>query len=181
MNDTPNQPTSPELSASVPAPKPSANPTLPPRAIKLTKILVPLDFSESSRQALRYAVAFASHFQASLMLLHVVEFNYVGSDFNLVETSQIESDLREGAEERLEEWLNQETSEAVPMQTSVKMGRPYHEIVEIARSEEIDLILIATHGHSSLAHVLLGSTVERVVRYAPCPVLIVRPVEHEFI
>jgi universal stress protein A len=164
-----------------PAPAPALGPDQLPRSIRLKKILVPVDFSDSSRQALRYAVAFAAHFQAGLLLLHVVEFNYVGSDFNLVETSQIEADLRTGAEQRVEEWLKQETTQEVPAQPMVKVGRPYHEIVETAREDGADLILIATHGHSSLAHVLLGSTVERVVRYAPCPVLVVRPVEHEFV
>lgn len=181
MNETTNQTTTPVPPASVLPSDSSTVAASVPRPIQLKKILVPLDFSDSSRQALRYAVAFASHFQASLILLHVVEFNYVGSDFNLVETSQIETDLREGAGQRLEEWLKQETSQQVPAQPIVKVGRPYHEIVETAQADGIDLILIATHGHSSLAHVLLGSTVERVVRYAPCPVLIVRPIEHEFV
>jgi universal stress protein A len=181
MNDTPNQTTMPTPSAPAPPAETRPVPVPLPRPIHLKKILVPLDFSEASRQALKYAVAFAAHFQASLVLLHVVEFNYVGSDFNLVETSQIETDLRAGAEQRLEDWLQQETSQQVPAEPMVKMGRPYHEIVETARENESDLILIATHGHSSLTHVLLGSTVERVVRYAPCPVLVVRPSEHEFV
>lgn len=62
-----------------------------------------------------------------------------------------------------------------------RLGTPYKEIIKVAREREVDLIVIATHGHSGLNHFLLGSTAERVVRLAPCPVLVVRQEERDFI
>ena len=156
-----------------------SSPTPPP--IRLRKILVPVDFSDASCKALKYATAFAAQFQAQLLLLHVVEFALVGSDFGLVELSQIEADMRESALERLGTWMKREVPPNIPVNARVQCGRPYLEILEIAKTDEADLILIASHGHSSLAHVVLGSTVERIVRHAPCPVLVVRPAEHEFV
>lgn len=174
-----------------PLPLPSENPSLPtpeprpatlaPPVIKLKKILTPIDFSDASQQAFHYAVAFAERFQASLVLLHIVEFNFMGSDFGAVELSQIEADLEENASRQLEDWIQRAVGSRVPAEPLVRNGRPYLEIVEAAKSLDVDLIIIATHGHTSLAHVLLGSTVERVIRHAACPVLVVRRGEHDFV
>ncbi len=152
-----------------------------PRVIRLKQILVPIDFSESSKQALNYAIAFAQQFQAPLTLLHVVEFSMVGSDLGAIELSRIEADFVENATRQLDSWVEREVGPRATAQPMVRSGRPYAEIVEVAQSLPADLIIIATHGHSSLAHVVLGSTVERVVRHAPCPVLVVRRQEHGFV
>ncbi|HOW66079.1 MAG TPA: universal stress protein [Candidatus Paceibacterota bacterium] len=178
----------------IPSPEAEQNPqSVPPAAvepetpksafapIRLGKILVPVDFSDPSRKALKYATAFAAHFRASVILLHVVEFNFVGSDFGLVELSQVETDMRESAAQRIGEWLKEEVGAGLSAESMVRCGRPYLEIIDTAKESEVDMILIAAHGHSSLAHILLGSTVERVVRHAPCPVLVLRPVQHEFV
>jgi universal stress protein A len=170
----------PPENPSVPTPEPRpATPT--PPVIRLKKILTPIDFSDASQQALHYAVAFAERFQASLVLLHIVEFNFMGSDFGAVELSQIEADLEENASRQLEDWVKRKVGSRVPAEPLVRNGRPYLEIVEAAKSLDVDLIIIATHGHTSLAHVLLGSTVERVIRHAACPVLVVRREEHDFV
>ncbi len=151
------------------------------RVIRLKQILVPIDFSESSKQALNYAIAFARQFQAPLTLLHVVEFSMVGSDLGAIELSRIEADFVENATRQLDSWVEREVGSRATAQPMVRSGRPYAEIVDVAESLPTDLIIIATHGHSSLAHVVLGSTVERVVRHAPCPVLVVRRQEHGFV
>ena len=65
--------------------------------------------------------------------------------------------------------------------TLVRQGRSFHEIADAARTLQVDLIIISTHGYTGLKHALLGSTTERVVRHAPCPVLVVRPRAHEFL
>jgi nucleotide-binding universal stress UspA family protein len=181
MNDTPSSETAPNPQPVTPAsPLPDMpKPTFAP--IRLGKILVPIDFSDPARKALKYATAFASHFHASLILLHVVEFNFVGSDFGLVELSQVEADMKQSAVQRIDEWLKQEVGKNLVAESMVRCGRPYLEIIDTAKESEANMILIAAHGHSSLAHVLLGSTVERVVRHAPCPVLVLRPTEHEFV
>jgi universal stress protein A len=154
-------------------------PSIP--VMHLKKILTPIDFSDASRKALKYALAFAQKFQASLNLLHVVEFATVGSEFGAVELSRMIEDMQENAERQLALWVKQEIGGLVPCEALIRTGRPYAEIIEAAQTMEIDLIIIASHGHSSLAHVVLGSTVERVVRQGTCPVLVVRPQEHEFV
>jgi nucleotide-binding universal stress UspA family protein len=171
---TPTAPEIPSLSTTSVVVAPSAE-------IRLQRILVPVDFSDASKNALKYAVALAKQFQATLLLLHVVEFNFVGSDLGAVELSQLEAEMQDNAEKQLATWAHQETSGWVSAEPLVSSGRPYSVIVETAQEQNMDLIIIATHGHSSLAHVLLGSTVERVVRYAPCPVLVVRQPEREFV
>jgi nucleotide-binding universal stress UspA family protein len=111
----------------------------------------------------------------------VVEFNYVGTEFGAIELSQMTTQMQENAAKQLEEWRTREIGQRVPAESLVRTGRPYQEILEVAAQSNIDLIIIASHGHTSLAHIVLGSTVERVVRYAPCPVLVVRRQEREFV
>jgi universal stress protein A len=174
---------SPENVVPQPAnPNPAASaPSAAPAVIQLKKILTPIDFSDASKKALKYALAFAKQFQASLHLLHVVEFATVGSEFGAVELSRLVEDMQENAQQQLIQWVKDEIGGQVPSEAVVRTGRPYAEIITTAQELEIDLIIIASHGHSSLAHVLLGSTVERVVRQGFCPVLVVRPQEHEFV
>jgi nucleotide-binding universal stress UspA family protein len=141
--------------------------------VQFKRILTTVDFSEASTKGLAYALELATQYGSELRLLHVVEFNYAGSEFGAVELSRMASDMEETAVQQLEAWIAALKS---PVKTEgvVKCGRAYAEIVEAAKELPADLIVMASHGHTSLAHVLLGSTVERVVRYAPCPVLVVR-------
>lgn len=144
-----------------------------PKSIK--SILVPLDFSASSRKALDYAASLARQFGARLTLLHVAE--PVGTpDFAGAFPLMMEDDKVMAAAKRS---LEREASAAkVPAglveKVLVRFGRSFHEIAEAARTRKVDLIVIATHGYTGLKHALLGSTTERVVRHAPCPVLVVR-------
>ena len=157
--------------------------TARPPVIRLKNILVPIDFSDPCKQALKYATAFARQFDAALTLLHVIEFDIVLSDLGPAGVSfvEVETKSKEVSLQRLAEWVAAEVGDHVRTETLIRNGRPYWDIVEVARSLPADLILIASHGHSSLAHVVLGSTVERVVRHAPCPVLVIRPQEHDFV
>lgn len=152
-----------------------------PQAICIRKIIAPLDFSKSSDQALKYASALAVQFQALLVLVHVVEFSFVGSEFGAVELSQIEADMRENARKQLATLAENLVDPSLETRRIIVCGRPSIQIIETAKEEAADLIVIASHGHSSLAHVILGSTVERVVRHASCPVLVVRDDEREFV
>ena len=164
--------------SSTSAPQPQGLPSAP---IRLKRILTPIDFSDAANKALKYASALAAQFQSQLVLLHVVEFNYVGSEFGAIELSQMTAEMQENAAKHLEEWRAREVGDRVTAECLVRTGRPYHEIIEVAAQSNIDLVIIASHGHTSLAHIVLGSTVERVVRYAPCPVLVVRRQEREFV
>ena len=154
-----------------------------PGQVHLKTILVPVDFSSFSKKALEYAIAFAGQFGASVTLLHVVEpMVYPENCMSIPSaTDDINGSLVDAAKKRLDEERLAVEKQGVPVKVMTRLGRPYVEITEIARELGIDLIIVATHGHTGLKHVLLGSTAERVVRHAPCPVLTVRNPEHDFI
>ena len=142
---------------------------------KVQKILVPVDFSDCSTKALHYALPFAKHFGAELVLLHVVE------PYPLVPEMapyDVES-IHDGRKEL--QALQNTIGEAAPSTTLIRTGLPHLEISTAARELGIDLIIISTHGRKGLTRRIFGSTTEKVVRYAPCPVLIVRECERDFI
>jgi len=151
--------------------------------ILLKRILVPIDFSEYSKNALRYAVPFAKQFGAELLLVYVVEPTIYPSDFAFGQMGvpNLERELRERAKQELERLVKAYIKGTVEVRTMIRTGKPYLEIVNLAKEETVDLIIIATHGHSGVEHVLFGSTTEKVVRKAPCPVLTLQSPEHEFI
>lgn len=165
-----------------PAPHPSAATANPPAAqIRLQRVLVPVDFSAPAAKALEYARAFAAQFQARLLLLHVVELSYVGTGLGEMEAPLLEAELRQNAAQQLERLLAGLGTDGAALRTELRLGRPWQEICAAAKEQQVDLIVLGTHGYTGLKHVVLGSTAERVVRYAPCPVLVVREREHEFV
>jgi nucleotide-binding universal stress UspA family protein len=140
---------------------------------KIERILVPLDFSPASMQALDYAVSLAKQFQAASHLVHVHpadELSVPGAGHLLLQSA--------GAIERINEELagihRKRVEPFCPENCQIRGGVPYQEIVRVARELDADLIALSTRGHSGLKHLLLGSTAERVVRSASCPVLVVR-------
>jgi nucleotide-binding universal stress UspA family protein len=140
------------------------------------RILVPLDFSEPSRHALAYAVVLAKPFAAALDLLHVVPNPFIahpgGGDAPL--PRPLLDELQQDARQRLDQALPSDDRDALGTRSVVRVGDPLVEITEYARLEQVDLIVMGTHGRIGIPHLLLGSVAERVVRTAPCPVLIVR-------
>lgn len=153
-----------------------------PIPFRLKKILVPIDFSGCSKKALQYAVPFAKHFEATLCLLYVVQINYAYGEFGALDYSLLEKQMRESGAKQLAGLAESEIGAAAPVETVIRTGTSaVREIVAAAKEGECDLIIISTHGHTGLKHVILGSTSENVVRHAPCPVLVVREQEHEFI
>ena len=148
--------------------------------LKIKKILVPVDFSPCSQKALLYAIQMAREFCATIDVLYVVPPYYAYDPYGVAEFERIEKQLRSG-EEKLATLVLQQVPQGLPVETFVRNGRPATEIVEAARELGADLIIISTHGHKGLKHVLLGSTAESVVRHAPCPVLTVREKEREFL
>lgn len=151
--------------------------------ITLKKVLVPTDFSEPSSLALRYAVAFAEAFDAKIYLLHTVEdpFSYPWAAEAYVNPEDIVTRLRSEAEAELRKLLTDEQRQRFAVEHEVRVGRPFVTIVEYAKELDIDLIVMGTHGRGAIAHLLIGSVAENVVRRSPCPVLTVRPEEHEFV
>lgn len=145
---------------------------------RLRRILVPVDFSECSKQALEYALALAEHFGAELTLLHVAPRIPPVPEFGPVD----EVAVREARKEL--EALRVRVSAVLPSHTVLSAlwaGEPHVEIVRAAEERAIDLIVLSTHGRTGLARILMGSTAEKVVRHAKCPVLIVRQRKHEFV
>ena len=151
--------------------------------IELGRILVPIDFSEHSKKALQYAIPFAEQFKASIDLLYVVEPTVYPADFSFGQVAfpSVEDELRQRGAEELGSLVRNEIGKRVNARRAVRTGKAFNEIDQYATEENVDLIIIATHGHSGMEHVLFGSTAEKVVRYAPCPVLVVRMAEKEFV
>ena len=150
-----------------------------PREIEaIERILVPVDFSEPSKQALAYAEDLAVRYRAGLQLLHVVEvptypYFYVPPEEDYVERR------RDGAARALNELAAEALTTSVPCETSVSDGRAASEIVRFAEENESDMLVISTHGLSGLERLLLGSTAEEVLSQAECPVVTVKATRDE--
>lgn len=151
---------------------------LPP--LQFRKLLVPMDFSDCAKKALRCAGALAGKFGAQITLLHTVQLAPVIGEAPLMDIESIECQMRENAQRDLEV-LRKTVDVNVPSEILVRAGSPPEEIIKVARERDIDLIVISTYGHAGVAHVLLGSTAEKVVRHASCPVLVLRQCQHEFV
>ena len=147
--------------------------------MKITKIVVPTDFSEYSLWALERAKAFASQFGAEIVLVHVVETPIYPTAAFGVGAADLPA-IREEVRTNLQEQLDKLVGEHFPAGKGrgvLRDGIPFAEILETAEQEKADLIVIATHGHTGIKHLLLGSTAEKVVRKAHCPVMTVRQIE----
>ncbi len=142
----------------------------------IKKILVPIDFSDYSKSALRYAVSFAKLFNSEMVMIYVVEPIIYPPDFSMgqIAIPSVNTEWDKTAIEQLEKLSKSEIPVNIKVKTLVKTGKPFVEIIETASEENVDLIIIATHGHSGVEHILFGSTAEKVVRKAPCPVLTLR-------
>jgi len=147
--------------------------------IGLKRVLVPTDFSRTSRTALRYGVALARPFNAQLHLLHVPELPSRPADgvypFGLFET------MRRATHERLRAQLTESERREFKPERAMRLGEPAEEIVDYALKGDIDLIVMGTHGRQGVARMLVGSVAEKVVRRASCSVLTVHHPEHEFL
>lgn len=152
-----------------------------PAAFRIRRIVVPLDFSICSEKALAYAVPFAKQFQATLCLVHVEEACYAAPELIALSLQEYEKTARVEAAGWLERVRREKVGHQVPAEIIVRQGDAVREIVAVASAKEAELIIIATHGRTGLEHVWMGSTAEKVVRLAPCPVLIVREHEREFV
>lgn len=147
--------------------------------IRLKNILVPTDLSEPSLNATRYALEFARQFDAAIHLLYVIEEPAFYAPLGGYYPSREE--WTAFADSGLENWISDDDAAGLTIKREKFFGHPSTKIVEYARANEIDMIIMGTHGRSALPHLLVGSVAENVVRHAPCPVFTVRQKEHEFI
>jgi nucleotide-binding universal stress UspA family protein len=153
--------------------------------ITLKNILVATDFSEPADAALAYGRALARTFNATLHVLHVVgpvSFAVYGAETYAASVPQLQREIEDAARKQLDNLLVDNDERPLPTRrVLITADAPALAIVEHARRECIDLIVTGTHGRGAVAHLLMGSVAERVVRTAPCPVLTVRHPEHEFV
>jgi nucleotide-binding universal stress UspA family protein len=153
--------------------------------INLKHILVPTDFSEGSDAAVGYARALAGTFGASIDLLHVAENVFTrafAGEGYVAGLPELQAEIERAAREQLAELLiDDDVPKLDAKSVVITSNATANEIVNYARTNGIDLIVMGTHGRSGISHFLLGSVAERVVRTAPCPVLTLRHPEHEFV
>jgi nucleotide-binding universal stress UspA family protein len=152
--------------------------------IAIKTILVPTDFSEASETALKYAKALAEAFGSSLHLVHVVEdllAHAWAAEVYVASMPSLREEIEKEATARIGAMVTDQECERLRVTTAIVAGNPFLEIIRYARAHDVDLIVIGSHGRGPIAHMLLGSVAEKVVRKSPCPVLTVRPAQHEFV
>lgn len=155
--------------------------------IRWNKVLVPIDFSENSRTALRYGVEIVRDRKARLLLLHVInqkiidalqELSIKGYQKDFVPVMER---MLQDREAELESFVPTDWCQNLALEFHLTQGKPSHQIIDFAKKNRIDLIVLGTRGRSPLVSALLGSAARDVVHHAPCPVLVVRPTEHDVI
>jgi nucleotide-binding universal stress UspA family protein len=149
--------------------------------MQIRKILAPTDFSEYGAIGVEYAVDLAKHFQADLVLIHVVGeevFTVMGEGATALPIDQMVEDRRSEMGEFVSRVVRPRLGSQGVVKQIVVLGSPFAKIIATAESEAADLIVMSTHGRTGLSHLLIGSVTEKVIRKAACPVLSVRPAEH---
>ncbi|MBI4698441.1 MAG: universal stress protein [Nitrospirae bacterium] len=148
--------------------------------MKVEKILFPTDFSQGSFHAASYAVDLARHYNARLYMLHVIYDFTRAYDAHIphVSADELYKEMYGWAQKEIESCCAEEIRGLVNVQKVVLKGVPYEEIIKFAGQEKIDMIVMGTYGRVGLERFIFGSTAERVVRKAPCPVMTVRVPEH---
>ncbi len=145
--------------------------------MQIKTIVVPYDFSTPAEHAFHWALGMAADWDAKIVLIHVVPLtarvSYPDAMF-VVDIPKLEAQLRADAETRLRAFVAAKGVGTVSVETRAVLGDSFWEICQAAEREHADLIVMGSHGRTGLAHVFLGSIAERVVRHAPCPVLVVR-------
>ena len=144
--------------------------------MEIKSILFPTDFSEGSAQALEYAIDMATRYGAKLSVIHVIYDVVRATGWYVPHASvgEMYKDLEKSAQKELDAFGVKELSALKDIERSVLLGVPHEEILNFAKQEKVDMIIMGTHGRKGLDRILFGSTASQVVRFAPCPVLSVR-------
>jgi len=148
--------------------------------VNIKKILVPTDFSANADKGIDYACTMAKTFGAAVIVLHVSAppFYQAGYGISPETITEMQQNIEQAIEEQLEKVRERLSGSAAEVTVRTTEGIAAVEIVETAKREGVDLIIMATHGHTGVKHFFLGSTTEKVVRTAACPVLTVRSDSH---
>lgn len=141
----------------------------------IDKILVPVDFSACSLEALKYAIPFAEEFAAKIVVFHAVHlgYAYTSDGYAMYDLSGLEKGLRKDADRNMRAFLRYAKFGRVKFETAITIGPPVSEICAFAERQNVDLIITVTHGLTGFKHVLIGSTAEQLVRRAPVSVFVV--------
>jgi len=139
------------------------------------RILTAIDFSDNSGYAFDYALSLARQFNAELTLLHVINepVDLRGFYVPHISFEELEKEIETGAKSMMEEFCREKLGDYKKVKTSIVSGTPFEEIIRTATDMNASLIVMGTHGRTGLDHIIFGSTAERVVRSASCPVLTV--------
>jgi len=142
-------------------------------------ILTPIDFGQASDHALDMAMQFGKVLEARLTLIHVVQTpSIVGFDSGMG-VSQYIDEVTSQARQSLAQYAQRVQASGLACEAVTEIGSPFQLIVDYAATQQVDMIVMGTHGHTGLQHMLLGSVAERVVRLATCPVLVTRGEQKE--
>ncbi len=140
------------------------------------RILLPTDFSPASQAAISHAEGLARRYEAELLLVHIVTAPVYPGVYGLGPSlvGEVERSARESAESQLAELVDGLKAKGLSAEGLLESGAAARRLVELVSERDVDLVVMATHGHTGLSHALLGSTAEKVVRTCPCPVLTVK-------
>ena len=148
--------------------------------INIKNILCPVDHSDCSKEALKYAVSFAIKDNSKLYLLHVIDIRTFDESINAM-TPQIPDDKTLAQlKTKLLDCIPEEIRDDMDVEALVVQGIPFVEIISTAKKNDVDMIVLGSHGRTGITHMMMGSVSEKVVRKAPCPVLIVRRSDQKF-
>ena len=143
--------------------------------VKPRRILVPVDFSDSSARALRHAAKRAAESGGSLIIVYVVPADYGWLGFGRNELRDLDRSLQRQASDRLRAFADENVGDDVAADLEVRVGQPAEQILAAARESQCDSIMVSTRGLTGLDRYLIGSVADRVARLAPCPVVLLRP------
>lgn len=150
--------------------------------MQIKTILFPTDFSNGALAAMDYALSLAQDYKAKLILLYVIQDISIAEWYipSTLSVADLVEDMQKSAWKEMEKWAAEAGARVKDVEKIVERGVPFVEIIRTAKEKNADLIVIGTHGRTGIDHMLFGSTAEKVVRKAPCPVLTVRIPGREF-
>ncbi len=150
--------------------------------MQIKTILFPTDFSNGARAAMDHAVSLARDYKAKIILLYVIQDISIAEWYipSSLSVTDLVEDMQKSAWKEMDKWAAEVAAKVGDVEKAVVRGVPFVEIIRTAKEKNVDMIVIGTHGRTGIDHMLFGSTAEKVVRKAPCPVLTVRIVGKEF-
>lgn len=149
--------------------------------ISFNAVMVPVDFSKESILAAKFAFSLAEEYETKIYVLHVMEPLHASLRLHVTDFEAFQQKLIDQAKEDLGNVIPSAMKKRLEVEEILEIGYPQHVIVDKAKELGVDIIVIATHGRTGLAHVLLGSVAEQVIRHAPCPVFVTRNPKDKYV